>query len=280
MPELPEVETIKSELEPCLVGRKFEEVVVGDATAVQGLPAGRFQDGLAGRTVCGLARRGKFFIVRLDNKQALIIHLRMTGNLILEDKDRSLPSQLTHARVRATFKLDNGRVLAFIDRRRLGRVWLVNDEKEIVGKLGPEPLGDDFSSEVFAKLLARHRAPIKAVLCDQRVVAGIGNMYADEVLYEARIHPLTLANKLSPRATSRLHSAIRSVLAKAIANKGASVDTYFRPDCRQGTAHHEFKVAHHLHDECPLCGGKVQRIVVRGRGTYFCPRCQKLGRSR
>ncbi|MBI2858685.1 MAG: bifunctional DNA-formamidopyrimidine glycosylase/DNA-(apurinic or apyrimidinic site) lyase [Chloroflexi bacterium] len=276
MPELPEVETIKNDLAPFLPGKTFTEVRVEDPTAVEEPSVPLFKAGLVGRTISGLGRRGKFFIVRLDSGQALIVHLRMTGNLVLEPS-RPLPKQLAKARLRISFRFDDGSGLGFIDRRRLGRVWLVDNEQEVVGKLGPEPLGEGFTRALLASLLSKRRVPIKAVLCDQHIMAGIGNMYADEALYEARIHPLTPANKLPPRAVGRLYQAIRDVLSEAIANKGASVDTYFRPDCRRGEAHYRFKVAHRGGGECG-CGGKVQRIVVRGRGTYYCPRCQRLGR--
>jgi formamidopyrimidine-DNA glycosylase len=279
MPELPEVETIKNDLEPLLRGRTFTEVTVGDETSVQRPLVDEFRRGLLGRLVNGLARRGKFLIISLDDGRVLIIHLRMTGNLLATEAGRPLPKELSTARVRVVFRFDDGSILSFIDRRRMGRMWLVADRDEVVGKLGPEPLDSGFSVVALSELLRRHRAPIKAVLCDQGIIAGIGNMYADEALYEARIHPLTLASELSRPQVRRLHGAIRNILAAAIMNKGASVDTYFRPGGERGVAHYQFKVAHRKDEVCPVCGGPVERIRVRGRGTYFCPKCQKARAS-
>ena len=279
MPELPEVETIKNDLEPLLVGRRFTEVAVGDDTAVQKPSVEVFRSGLIGRSIVGLGRRGKFLIFRLDNGRVLIVHLRMTGNLLATEACRRLPKELANARVRAVFRFDDGSTLSFIDRRRMGRMWLVADQEEVVGKLGPEPLSPDFTVDVLAELMARHRAPIKAVLCDQGIVAGVGNMYADEALFESRIHPLTPAADLSRAKVKRLYSAIRGILTTAITNKGASVDTYFRPDGNRGAAHYEFKVAHRLGETCPVCGGPIERIRVRGRGTYFCSKCQRTGQK-
>lgn len=280
MPELPEVETIRNELGPLVAGRRFREITVEDTSAVQKPPVEEFRRSLLGCRVEGIGRRGKFLIFKLDDGRSLIAHLRMTGNLMVMERGRNLPEQLRTARLRVVFDFDDGSTMSFIDRRRMGRMWLVDDQQEVVGKLGPEPLSDEFTAETLQSLLARHKAPIKAVLCDQGVIAGIGNMYADEALFEARIHPLERASNLSRGQVQRLHSAIRRILSAAITNKGASVDTYFRPDGQQGAAHYEFKVAHRLGEQCPGCGGKVERITVRGRGSYFCTRCQRLSRSR
>jgi formamidopyrimidine-DNA glycosylase len=163
----------------------------------------------------------------------------------------------------------------FIDPRKFGKFQLVQDEDiDVLNKLGPEPLSADFTVRSFAERLAERKIPIKAALVDQTVVAGIGNMYADEALYEARLHPLRMADNLSNDEMKRLHRAIRRVLTEAIANKGASISNYFRPAGEKGTAHMGFKVAHRRGEECPVCGGPVERIVVRQRGTYFCPACQ------
>jgi formamidopyrimidine-DNA glycosylase len=152
---------------------------------------------------------------------------------------------------------------------------LVEDASSIVGKLGPEPLEAGFTPQVLAQILEKRIAPIKVLLCDQSCIAGIGNMYADEALFAARVHPLRQGRSLSSGEVKRLHRAIRQVLWSAIGNKGASVDTYFRPDGALGTAHFQFQVAHRLGGElCSVCGTLVERIVVRNRGTYFCPKCQ------
>ena len=274
MPELPEVETIRNDLLPLVVGRSFAGVTVVDPTAVQYSTATALRRRLVGRTVTALGRRGKYLIFHLDDGEALIVHLRMTGILLFVATGSRPVEMLKAARERVIFKLDDGSKLAFVDRRRLGVIRLVQHQDEVVGRLGPEPLDGAFTPELLARILAAHRASVKAVLLDQKAVAGIGNMYADEVLFQSGIHPLTPANELTYERIERLHGAICSVLSAAIVDKGASVDTYFRPGGHPGTAHHSFKVAHRRDESCPVCNTTIRRISVRGRGTFFCSRCQ------
>ena len=273
MPELPEVETIKQELEPWVVGQSFTKVTVPDARLVCGCSVTEVRRGLNGQKVRSLERRGKYLIFHLSNGKSLVMHLRMTGSLLLNSKgvDRY---------ARAIFHLSNGHRLVFNDRRRLGLMWLVDDAATVVCKLGPEPLDRKFTPHILWQRLSRHHIPIKAALLDQRIVAGIGNMYADEALFAARIHPLRKADDLSPREARTLHNNIRRILQAAIGSKGASVDTYIRPRGELGTAHFDFKVAHRGGQPCPVCGGTIERVPVRSRGTYFCPRCQVLSRGR
>ncbi|MFQ5825776.1 MAG: bifunctional DNA-formamidopyrimidine glycosylase/DNA-(apurinic or apyrimidinic site) lyase [Dehalococcoidia bacterium] len=266
MPELPEVETIKNELEPHLVGRSFSEVSLEWPPLVKHPSPEEFCHQLTGWHVTGLNRRGKYLIIRLE-KRALIVHLRMTGALLLN------PPQ-PDPWARARFRLDDGSELVFSDRRKLGALWLVEDKKEVVGKLGPEPLAPSFTAGVLAQRLRGRKAPIKALLLDQGFLAGVGNMYADEALWAARIHPLRAGKGLSPEEEERLFRAIRQVLKTAIGNKGASISTYRRPGGEQGTAHFEFKVAHKGGQPCPRCSTPLQRLALRNRGSYFCPRCQ------
>ena len=269
MPELPEVETTKNELSPHVIGRKFTAVTVYDAKAVHQPSIEEFCQKLPGQKVISLERRGKYLIFHLSGGEALIIHLRMSGALLLN-------TEQTDKYTRVVFQLDNGTQFAFTDRRRLGVLWLVKDKQSIVGKLGPEPLTTEFDAEALARLLQRHQAPIKAMLLDQHTIAGIGNMYADEVLFAARIHPLRKANSLASEEVKALHDAIIDVLSSAIRSKGASVDTYRRPDGELGIAHVSFNVAHRRGERCPICGTPIQRIPIRSRGSYFCPECQKL----
>ena len=193
----------------------------------------------------------------------------MTGSLLV-GQNASEPPRHT----RAIIHLDKDTNVFFRDPRKFGVMRLVKDTNSIVGKLGPEPLEADFTPQVLAQRLAKRTAPIKALLCDQGFIAGIGNMYADEALFAAKIHPLRTGASLSQKEVERLHNAIRQVLWSAIGNKGASVDTYFRPDGTLGTAHFEFKVAHGSGKHCPNCGTPIKRIMVRNRGSYFCPNCQ------
>ena len=272
MPELPEVETIKNELSPWVVGQSFITVTISDVKVVCGCSAKEVRRRLAGQKVESLGRRGKYLIFHLSNRNALIIHLRMTGSLLLDpEKDGRY--------VRAAFSLSNGHRFIFSDRRRLGKMWLVDDADAVVCKLGPEPLDKRFTPNILRQRLSRHHIPIKSALLDQCIVAGIGNMYADEALFAARIHPLRKTDKLSANQVQALHNSIRQILQAAIGNKGASVDTYVRPEGELGTAHFDFKVAHRGGELCPVCGGTIERIVVQNRGTYFCPRCQPLRRN-
>jgi len=267
MPELPEVETIKNELSPWVVGQSFTQVTIFDTKLVSGGSAERVRRGLIGQKVESLGRRGKYLIFHLSNGKSLIIHLRMTGVLLLNPKG-------VDCYARAVFHLSNGHRLVFSDRRRLGLIWLVDDTKAVVGKLGPEPLDESFTPDTLGQRLSRHHIPVKAALLDQCIVAGIGNMYADEALFAAQINPMSKADSLSPEEVQTLHNCIRRVLGAAIGSKGASVDTYVRPEGELGTAHFDFKVAHKGGESCPICGSTIERVMVQNRGTYFCPRCQ------
>jgi len=270
MPELPEVETIKNELAPHIIGRGISGVSLIFEGIIRQPSVEEFHSRLIGQKITGVARRGKYLILDLTSGEALIIHLKMTGSLLVK------PTSAEADRfIRAILYLDNEIGIYFRDPRKLGRMWLVEDKNSIVGKLGPEPLEADFSHQILAQRLSKRTAPIKAVLCDQSLVAGIGNMYADEALFGARIHPLRTGKSLSPEEVEHLHSAIQQVLWSAINNKGASVDSYLRPSGEVGTAHFQFQVAHRGGQSCPVCGTPIQRISIRNRGSYFCPQCQQ-----
>jgi len=266
VPELPEVETIKNELLPWIVGQSFTQVTLLDRKLLRWPSPEEFQQ-LVGQRVESLERRGKYLIFHLSSGLSLIIHLRMTGALLLN------PEGSDHY-ARAVFHLSNDARLVFSDRRRLGAIWLGGDAGAIIGKLGPEPLAEDFTPDVLSTLFNEHCIPIKAALIDQNIIAGIGNMYADEILFAARIHPLRRTDTLSDEEIKTLYRSIRNVLASAIGNKGASVDTYIRPGGQLGRAQFNFKVAHRKGQTCPVCHAPIQRILVRNRGTYFCPNCQ------
>ena len=270
MPELPEVETIKNELAPWVVGQSFTKVTISDARLVCGGSVQEVRRGLVGHKVENLERRGKYLIFHLSNGRSLIIHLRMTGSLLLDPKEVDRYD-------RAVFHLSNRHRFVFNDRRRLGVMWLVDNAETVVCKLGPEPLDRSFTADVLRQRLSRHHSPIKAALLDQHIIAGVGNMYADEALFAACIHPLRKADELSSKEVRTLHNNIRRILRAAIGSKGASVDTYVRPEGELGTAHFDFKVAHKGGEPCPVCGCPVERIAVQNRGTYFCPQCQPSG---
>jgi len=271
MPELPEVETIKRDLASRILGRSFVDVTINWPKTVQIPSFEHFSSCLIGMGIEKLGRRGKYLILRLSGGEALILHFRMSGSLLLKPASAE-PDPYD----RVIFLLDDGTELRFRDPRKLGVMWLVDDESVVVGKLGPEPLEPDFTAEVLAQRLSKRSATIKALLCDQTFIAGVGNMYADEALFAAGIHPLRGAKSLSWEEVMRLHSALRQVLEAAIASSGASISDYRRPDGEPGAAQFEFQVAHRHGQPCPKCGITVERMPIRNRGTYFCPGCQKL----
>ena len=268
MPELPEVETIKNELSPYVIGRKITGVEIFWDKMVRQPSVVEFCTRVSGRVITAITRRGKYLFFHLDSGEFLMMHMKMTGSLLIDPPD----SQYS----RAVFKLDNGTQLHFRDPRKFGVMWLAKDESAVMEKLGPEPLDEDFTVETLSEILRRHKAPVKPVLLDQSIIAGIGNMYADESFWEAKIHPERRADDLTGEEIRALYTAIRRVLRAAIKNKGASVRNYIRPDGTNGRAHDEFRVAHGTGTNCPRCGTPIKRIVVRGRGTYLCPRCQVL----
>ncbi len=268
MPELPEVETIKNELLPYVSGRKITGVdLFWERMLRQPLPD-EFQARIKGQKIKGITRRGKYLVFSLESGEWLLIHLKMSGALLA---GRGLSPRFT----RAVFHLDDGSDIYFCDPRKFGRIQLVRDKNSVLGKIGIEPLDDSFTAEVLGKLLKKRKAPLKAVLLDQGLIAGIGNMYADEALFEAAINPLRAANGLSADEIKRLHRAIRVVLKAAIESKGASVSNYYRPGGEKGSAHSHFKVAHRAGENCPVCGTPLERIPIRQRGSCFCPKCQQ-----
>ena len=270
MPELPEVETVKNELMPHIVGRRLNGVTLLWEGMVRQPSIEDFCSRIVGQKITGLARRGKYLIFGLSSDD-LVIHLKMSGSLLI-GHDSQEPPKYT----RAILHLDEGTNIFFRDPRKFGAMWLTKGENTIINKLGPEPLEADFTPQILAQRLSTRKAPVKAILLDQTFIAGIGNMYADEALFAAGIHPLRPANSLSPDEVERLHSSIKQVLWSAISNKGASIANYFRPGGEPGTAHFEFKVAHRGGQSCPRCGTAIQRVPVRNRGTYFCPECQRM----
>jgi formamidopyrimidine-DNA glycosylase len=267
LPELPEVETIRTELEPAIVGRTIKHVNVLDDHAIKEPGAADFIKRLTGKRIESIHRRGKYLLMQLKGDGTLAVHLKMSGALLFD-----MPESTRYVRV--VFDFDDGSHLILTDKRRFARTWLANNEAEATPILGPEPLVRDFTYDVFLSRLKGRKAPIKAVLLDQKVIAGVGNMYADEALYSAKIHPLRTPDSLSSAESRRLYKSIIDVLRTAIGNKGASIESYVRPHGDLGTAHYEFRVAHQRGKTCPVCGTAVKRIVVRNRGTYFCPKCQ------
>ena len=293
MPELPEVETVARQLEPELEGHRIESLEVLDARWSRPLlPATRAM-AVGGSTIEGLGRRGKYLLLGLDGGRTLVMHLRMTGNLVLvEGEDVLDPSEgrrlyeaerSTSARhLRARFVLDDGREVWFTDPRRFGEAFLIDDAKldERFARLGVEPLSPEFTPEALAAMAANRTAPLKSFLLDQSGVAGVGNIYADEALYRARLHPLSPAGSMKPEHHQALRDAIVAALEAGIDHGGSSIDDYRDGRGEKGTMQDEFLVHTREGQPCPSCGGEIVRIVVGGRSTYFCPSCQVRLRKR
>jgi len=272
MPELPEVETIKNELLPHVVGRRISGVTLVWEGIVKDMPAGDFLSRVVGQEIGGITRRGKYLMIHLGSGDILVLHMKMSGSLIVSP-DSAEPPRFC----RAIIHLDNGSHIFFRDPRKFGEMRVAAGTEWVEGKLGPEPLPDSFTAAALGRILAGRKAPVKAALLNQKLIAGIGNMYADEALYASGINPWRQAGSLSRGEVERLHAEIRRILWAAIGDKGASVDTYFRPDGSEGSAHYQFRVAHGLGGRtCPACGGPIERGLVGNRGTYYCPRCQPL----
>jgi formamidopyrimidine-DNA glycosylase len=276
VPELPEVETVRSTLEPVLVGRRLDRVEIRDPRLVRPYEPLEIAAELEGEVVAAVERRGKYLIFRFESGRVLLIHLRMTGSVrhapggILDDDPYR----------RAVVRLDDGSDVAYRDVRRFG-TWLVVEAGELEpylsARLGGEPLGAGFTARVLADRLRGRRAPIKAAVLDQRTLAGMGNIYADEALWRARIHPLRPAGELDPAEVRRLHSAVRRALEAGIARQGATLRDYSTPDGARGRMQHEFKVYGRGGEPCERCGTPIDKIRVAGRGTWYCPACQQLG---
>ncbi len=276
MPELPEVETVRRQLEPALTGRVIETVRVQDPLLVAPASPQMFRRALTGRTVTALGRRGKYLQIALDSGETLVMHLRMTGRLHHTPPGGRAAAD-RHRRARLT--LDDGATIDFSDTRRFGRAWLLPDDGTgnadyWSARLGVEPLDDAFTADVLAAALHGRSAPIKAVLLDQRRVAGVGNIYADEALFQARVHPQRPAGELTPSQIVDLRDAIVDRLQVGIARGGASIDRYRDTLGKPGTMQDMLRVHRHEGDPCPVCGATIVKTRVAQRGTYHCPVCQ------
>lgn len=270
MPELPEVETYARELRAFLVGRRITDVAIHWPGAIAAPPAETFSSAARGQQIVNVTRRGKYLLMPLASGATLVIHLRMTGNLNIWPAQR--PAE-PHTHV--VLSLDDGQSLHFNDPRKFGRLWLADDVEELIGKLGPEPLDGAFTPQELATRLQGRATSIKAALLDQSCIAGIGNIYADEVLFAARIDPRRPASSLDHGDILRLHAAIRSVLAEAIRAGGSTLRNYRPPMTGQGRFQDEFRVVRRADQPCPVCGTPIVRIRLAQRSTYFCPQCQR-----
>jgi formamidopyrimidine-DNA glycosylase len=293
MPELPEVETVCRQLEPEIEGRRIERLEVLDARWCRPAPPGELEGAMTGRAIGGLGRRGKYLLLGLDDGRTLVMHLRMTGNLVLvEGEDTLDPSEgmrlyegersTSERHLRARFMLDDGRELWFTDPRRFGEAFLIDDADLGVRfeRLGVEPLSDEFTAAALGEIAAGRTAPLKSFLLDQKGIAGIGNIYADEALFRARLHPLSPAGSMKAEHHAALRDAVVVALEAGIDGGGASIDDYRDGRGARGRMQDEFLVHTREGEPCPRCDGTVERIVVSGRSTYFCPACQVRLRRR
>ena len=275
MPELPEVETVRARLAPRLVGRRFERVEIFDWRLTRPEdPAGVAAE-LEGETVAALDRRGKYLIVRFESGRVLLIHLRMTGQL-LHANGGPPPAEDVHRR--AVVRLDDGSDVVYRDVRRFG-TWQLLDEDELTPylaeRLGGEPLLRSFTTKRLAEALDGRRAPLKSALLDQRRLAGVGNIYADEALWRSRLHPLRPAGGLDADEIAALRRGIRAALRAGIARHGATLSNYRTPDGSPGRMQEEFKVYGREGEPCERCGTPIEKIRAAGRGTWYCPSCQR-----
>jgi len=265
MPELPEVETYRSALEPRLVGRTFQRVAILDPRLTRPLDPVEVAAELEGERVAAVERRGKYLVIRFESGLALVVHLRMTGGFPNE--------AATHER--AVVELSGGAHLVYRDVRRFG-TWLVLDSDELdaylAARLGPEPLERGFTASYLAARLARRRASVKALLLDQRIVAGLGNIYVDEALWRARVHPLRPGAELEEDELRALARGVRAVIRKGIARQGADLgDGAYAGGAMQD----EFRVYGRTGEPCPRCRTPIEKMWVAGRGTHYCPVCQR-----
>ena len=276
MPELPEVESVRAQLEPALVGRRLERVQVLDGRLVRPFEPLEVAAELEGEVVERLDRRGKYLIFGFETGRVLLVHLRMTGSFV-HAPNGSLPDD-PHRR--AVLTLDNGSDVAYRDVRRFG-TWLLLEPGELdpylAERLGDEPFAEAFTPRALAQRLRGRRAPVKAALLDQRSLAGMGNIYADEALWRARIHPLRTAGELSRPEVGRLHTGIRDALELGIARQGATLSDYRMPNGDRGAMQDEFEAYGREGEPCSRCGTLITKIRAGGRGTWFCPHCQRAG---
>ena len=280
MPELPEVETVRRDLEQRVIGHTITSCwIAPDASRlIQLVTPDEFCRQLTGRGIAGLRRRGKYLIVDLDDTRAWVIHRRMSGNVLYRTA-----ADATDAYTRALFTLDDGHELRWTDLRKFGTMWIVEDATMVMESLGPEPLEAEFTPEVLQQRARRRSAPIKSVVLDQTVVAGMGNLYTDEALHYAKMHPLRPANKLKRPDFERLHAGIIKALRMGIDARGSSLGSTLRDhinvDGEPGQNQETVRAYGREGEPCYECGTTMRRIKVGGRSSVFCPKCQPAPRG-
>ena len=274
MPELPEVETIKRELLEKVKGKRVSGVRVEKEKSVKLVSPGEFEKILVGKVFSDIQRRGKYLIIYLDSESTLIVHLRVTGRLLFSKDGQKIPKY-----TKIIFTFDDGSQLFFSDMRGFGTAYLVagTDFGLIPGlaQIGPEPLESNFSPEVLANLLRKKRGKIKPILMDQSFIAGVGNIYAQETLFRAGIHPERDVSTLSKEEIKAIYESLTTILRQAIAHRGTSTDTYVDLNGKKGSFEAQLQVYGKEDQTCMKCGNPIRKKKIAGRGTCFCPKCQK-----
>jgi formamidopyrimidine-DNA glycosylase len=274
VPELPEVETTRKSLLSLVRGRTIDSVEVFYDGMIKNMPAPEFCRRLAGQMIADVKRRGKYLLFHLTGGYTLVVHLRMTGQLVF-----SGPEVLPARNTRLVFNLSDGGQLKFMDTRKLGFVYLVPtgcwDQVGRLAELGPEPLEEGFTLEAFSGILRNRKGIIKSFLLDQRRIAGIGNIYADEILFAAGINPKRSIKDLEPAELERIYEAVRDRLKEGLRFRGTSIRDYVDGMGERGGFQEYLKVYNRAGKPCPRCGATLAKCVVAGRGTVFCPQCQR-----
>ena len=267
MPELPEVTTVRRQLKDVIAQKAIKDIAIYDARVIKDTSVNEFKKQVKGKVVKDVLRRGKVIIVKLESGLFLVLHLRISGWIILSKKKEK------HARV--VFEFPNNILMNFCDSRVLGQIQLVNDWKELplIKSMGPEPL--EIKKKEFIELFKERNSQIKPLLMNQKFIAGIGNIYAQESLFCAGIHPATAAKRINRERLAKLYDCLVKILKKAIEEKGSSVDTYRPPDGQQENYERFLKVYGRQGCRCNTCKNVIKKEVIAGRGTCFCPQCQK-----
>ncbi len=280
MPELPEVETVTRLVRPGLEGRLIRATEVAWSRTVGPDGEQHFSSNVVGARIERVWRRAKYIVLDLERRRQpagqLLVHLRMTGRLQLVDASTELGD---YERLR--LKLERGKALAFIDVRKFGRFIFTANSAQVFDKLGPEPLSPEFSAAWLQAALRPRQRALKPLLLDQSFLAGLGNIYVDEALHRARLHPLRQAHTLKLPAITKLHAEIQATLTEAIEREGSSFDSFYRtPEGQPGSYQHQFQVYGRQGQPCKRCGATITKSTVAQRGTHTCPRCQRAPRAR
>jgi len=271
MPELPEVETIVQDLRTLVLDKEIASVSIEWEQIISCPTPNEFQSHLVGRRIVSIKRRGKYLVAKLSDGNHLLVHLRMTGQLLT-----SPPAEKDRKHVHVVFEFADGTSLYYADVRKFGRLYLVSDTQPLLRSLGPEPLSSSFSADELYTRLSKRKRRIKPLLLDQHFIAGLGNIYVDESLHRARIHPSRRASELSHEEAIRLYDSIVAVLSAAVANRGTTLSDYRDAKGNSGSHQNYLQIVRKAGQPCPRCGHPIERMVLAQRGTYICPACQSL----